>query len=147
MSGIVVGVDGSPHSQQALDWALAESALRHIPLTVLTVAPIAADHWAVWALPSYPSDEQGREQIQQATQEFVDKAVARRGGTPGTVTVRAVIGLPADELIKASEGTDLLVVGARGTGGFARLMMGSVSSQVCHHARCPVVVVPGAVAR
>jgi nucleotide-binding universal stress UspA family protein len=144
MSGIVVGVDGSPHSQQALDWALAESALRHVPLTVLAVAPVAANLWAVWAPPSYPADEPGREQIQQATQELVDKAVARRGGTPGTVTVRAVIGLPADELIKASEGSDLLIVGARGAGGFTKLMMGSVSSQVSHHARCPVVVVPGA---
>lgn len=143
MPGIVVGVDGSPHSQNALDWALAESALRHTALTVLAVVPVAASIWGI-AGESYPSEE-NREKIHQATQEIVDKAVARHGGQ--TVTVRTVDGVAADELIKASEGADLLVVGARGAGGFAKLMMGSVSSQVTHHARCPVVVVPGGNAR
>ena len=59
------------------------------------------------------------------------------------VTVRSVSGSPAAELIKAGAGADLLVVGARGSGGFARLLMGSVSAQVTHHAPCPVVIVPG----
>jgi nucleotide-binding universal stress UspA family protein len=141
MSGIVVGVDGSPHSQKALDWALAESTLRHCPLTVLAVSPIAASIWG-FAAQSYPADEQGREHVQKATQEIVDKAVAHRTDAPA-VTVHAVSGLPADELIKASADADLMVVGARGIGGFSKLMMGSVSSQVSHHARCPIVVVPG----
>jgi nucleotide-binding universal stress UspA family protein len=61
--------------------------------------------------------------------------------------VRTLSGVPAEELIKASEGADLLVVGARGAGGFKRLAMGSVSSQVSRHANCPVVVVPGEHAR
>jgi nucleotide-binding universal stress UspA family protein len=52
--------------------------------------------------------------------------------------------LPADELIKASEGADMIVLGSRGTGGFARLLMGTVTSQVAHHARCPVLIVPAA---
>jgi nucleotide-binding universal stress UspA family protein len=59
------------------------------------------------------------------------------------VTVRAVNGFPAQELIEASRDADLLVVGSRGGGGFARLMMGSVSDQAVRHAYCPVVVVPG----
>jgi nucleotide-binding universal stress UspA family protein len=59
------------------------------------------------------------------------------------VTVRAFSGVAADELINASADAELLVVGARGAGGFARLVMGSVSTQVTHHALCPVVVVPG----
>lgn len=143
MSGIVVGVDGSPHSQNALDWALAESALRHTPLTVLTVVPAAASIWGI-AAEAYPSEE-NRERIHQATQEIVDKAVARHAGH--TVTVRTVTGVPADELIKAGADADLLVVGARGAGGFAKLVMGSVSSQVSHHAHCPVVVIPGDGAR
>jgi nucleotide-binding universal stress UspA family protein len=63
------------------------------------------------------------------------------------VTVRSVSGSPAEELIKAAAGADLLVVGARGSGGFARLLMGSVSSQVTHHAPCPVVITSGPAAK
>lgn len=50
--------------------------------------------------------------------------------------------LPAEVLIEASEDADLLVLGSRGTGGFPRLLMGLVSSQLTHHAHCPVVIVP-----
>lgn len=143
MSGMVVGVDGSPHSLKALEWALTESALRKSPLTVLAVSPVATNVLGL-GLEYYPADEQSRAQVQKATEELVGKAVAGHGGQAGVdVSVRTVIGLPADELIKASEEADLLVVGARGVGGFARLVLGSVSSQVSHHARCPVVIVPG----
>ena len=74
----------------------------------------------------------------------LDRSLAPRGAPPDApVTVRALTGTAADELINASEDADLLVVGARGAGGFARLVLGSVSTQVTHHALCPVVVVPG----
>jgi nucleotide-binding universal stress UspA family protein len=56
--------------------------------------------------------------------------------------VVALSGFPAKTLIDASEDSDLVVVGSRGGGGFGALFMGSVSSQVVHHAKCPVVVVP-----
>ena len=143
MSGIVVGVDGSPHSQNALDWALAESRLRHAPLTVLAVAQAPASIWGITgALP--PTDET-MQKVRHGVQEMIDKSHARNGGQE--VTVRIASGVPADELIKASEGADLVVVAARGVGGFARLTMGSVSNQVAHHAHCPVVVVPAGKAR
>lgn len=142
MSGIVVGVDGSYHSQKALDWALNESALRHAPLTVLTVSPVAASIWGLSGQ-AYPQDETTREQVKQATQEFVQKALSQRHDDPPVkVTVRVLSGLPADELIKASADADLMVLASRGAGGFSRLTLGSVSTQVLHHALCPVIVVP-----
>lgn len=144
MSGIVVGVDGSIHSQQALEWAISESVLRHSPLTVIAVSPIAGSIFGLFAAQHYPSDEEGREKVEEAARELVDKVLASRGDTSGlAVTVQAINGLPADELIKASQGADMIVVGARGIGGFSRLVMGSVSTQVTHHAHCPVIVIPG----
>jgi nucleotide-binding universal stress UspA family protein len=138
MAGIVVGVDGSPHSQKALEWALAEAKLRNTPLTVLVTIPAAASIWGITG-ESYMSKE-GRDKIHKAAQDEVDKAV--EGQSQLDVHIHTVDGVPADELVKASAAADLVVVGARGTGGFARLRMGSVSSQVSAHAHCPVVVVP-----
>jgi nucleotide-binding universal stress UspA family protein len=140
MSGIVVGVDGSPHSQAALDWALDEAALRNAHLTALAVAPAVTGYWGIFSQADPSQQEQ--ERINQAAKDMVDKAAQRHGHQQ--VTVRTVAGVPADELVKASEGADLLVVAARGSGGFARLRMGSVSTQVTAHAHCPVVVVQSA---
>jgi nucleotide-binding universal stress UspA family protein len=143
MPGIVAGVDGSDHSRNALEWAVTESAIRRVPLTVLTVNPIASSILGPGYAPlRFPADEEGRAQAEKATQHLVDEVLGVRGDASGLqVTVRAVSGIPADELIIASQGADLLVVGARGAGGFARLVVGSVSSQVVQHALCPVVVV------
>jgi nucleotide-binding universal stress UspA family protein len=146
MPGIIVGVDGSEHSLSALDWALNEADIRKTPLTVITVSPIVSGIYGPGYAPAYyyPVEEESRTQAGKATQELVNQAVGRRGEASAVpVTVRALSGLAADELINASADADLLVVGARGAGGFARLVMGSVSSQVTHHALCPVVVVPG----
>jgi len=145
MPGIVVGVDGSEHSRIALDWALDEADLRKSPLTVLTVSPLVTGLYGPGyaAADYFPAEEEGRLQAEKATGQLVGEAIERRGGSPGApVTVHAVNGLAADELINASADADLLVIGARGAGGFARLGVGSVSTQVTHHARCPVAVVP-----
>lgn len=80
---------------------------------------------------------------QQAAEEMTLKATSQLGAAqPSSVTVRAISGFSAQALIDASRTADLMVVGSRGAGGFIRLMIGSVSSQVVHHAHCPVVVVP-----
>jgi nucleotide-binding universal stress UspA family protein len=138
MSGIVVGVDGSPHSQKALDWAMTEAALRNVHLTVLAVAPAAASIWGITG--QFSPSQETQDKIKQAAKEVVDETISRHGHQD--VTLQAVSGVPADELVKASQDADLLVVAARGAGGFARLRMGSVSEQVSHHATCPVVIVP-----
>ena len=141
MSGIIVGVDGSGHSQRALEWAMHEAAIRHVPLTVLTVNEAVRGYYSGMA--TYPDDPARTEEARAAAQAETDKVLAGLDGPrPESVTVKAVHGLPADELVKASEGADMIVLGTRGTGGFARLMIGTVTSQVAHHARCPILIVP-----
>lgn len=140
MPGIVVGVDGSEHSQHSLEWAMKEAALRHTALTVIAVHPLAVGTWTGSPTTS-PQDEADEERARAAAQEGADKAAAPLGEGAPAVTVRSVSGSPAAELIKAGAGADLLVVGARGSGGSGRLLVGSVSAHVTHHAPCPVVVV------
>jgi nucleotide-binding universal stress UspA family protein len=141
MPGIIVGIDGSVHSRRALEWAVNEAALRHAPLTVLTVNQAVAGYWGPFV---YPGDQDLTRQIRETAQEETDSVLekADEGSRPPSVTVRAVTGLPAEELLSAAAGADMLVVGSRGAGGFKRLLLGSVSTQVTHHALCPVVVIP-----
>lgn len=140
MSGIVVGVDGSDHSLRALEWAVAEAALRKTPLTVVTVHQVAMDHWGIGEL-RYPEDDAARDRAGEAAHNAVEKAVAQLSGPkPPSVQVKAASGIPAAVLVSESKDADLLVVGTRG-GGFEELMMGSVSIKAAHHAACPVVIV------
>ena len=143
MSGIFVGVDGSDHSRLALAWALREAVRQGAPLTVISVRPTpvrpATDIY--WAVPDLPEDARGEEAGLRALREFVDKVAGETGETLPDITLVMEKGDPAEVLIGASRDADLLVVGSRGSGGFARLMLGSVSSKVVHHAACPVVVV------
>jgi nucleotide-binding universal stress UspA family protein len=142
MSGIVVGIDGSHNSSHALDWAMAEAAVRSADLTVITVNSVPASYWTGQPV-TLPGDESKVEEIRAAAADAVAKAAAELGDNqPKSVTVTAVNGFPAKILVDVSENCDLVVVGSRGGGGFGSLFLGSVSSQVVHHAKCPVVVVP-----
>ena len=142
MRGIIVGVDGSDHSRHALEWAIAEAAVRHAPLTVLTVQPAVAGYWG--DPDCYPGDDDPTEKARETAQEETDRTLEKVDpmSRPSSVTVRAAAGLPAEALLEAADDADMLVVGSRGAGGFKRLLMGSVSLQVTHHAHCPVVVIP-----
>ncbi len=142
MSGILVGIDGSAHSRRALEWAVNEAAVRHAPLTVLTVSQAVAGYWGRPV--SYPGDNDLTEKAREAAQEETDSVLEQAGeeSRPLSVTVEAVAGLPAEVLLSASEDADLVVVGSRGAGGFKRLLLGSVSTTLTHHAHCPVVVIP-----
>jgi nucleotide-binding universal stress UspA family protein len=141
MSGITVGIDGSDHSVRALEWAVNEAAARNTPLTVLTVHVVPQSGWTGNPI-IVPQDPEDLEKERLAVEEMALKVTRQLGeARPASVTVRAVIGFPAQELIEASRKADLMVVGSRGAGGFAKLMAGSVSNQVVHHAHCPVVVV------
>jgi len=142
MHGILVGVDGSGHSTRALQWAVREAAIREVPLTVLAVNQAVAGYSGI-AVP-YPGDEKTETQALRSAHEQLDKVLAEMAGTAKLpqVNVMAVTGLPAEELLAAAEDADMIVVGSRGSGGFRRLLLGSVSTQITHHAPCPVVVIP-----
>jgi len=142
MPGIFVGVDGSPNSEHALRWAMQEAAVRHAPLTVIAVHEVLKSYWTGNPV-SLQADKGKLDETKKAAEDLADKVASHLGDAkPHSITVRAVDGFAAQELIEASKDADLVVVGSRGGGGFARLMMGSVSSQVVHHSACPVVVIP-----
>ncbi len=134
---IVVGVDGSPSSQGALRWAFAEARLRG--------APIEAVH--VWRYPlmgSLPAPVFAHDDLEAEALALldsqVDAALADEDDAP--VVERVVLeGAAAEKLLQRAENADLLVVGHRGRGGFADLLLGSVAHQCSAHATCPVVIV------
>jgi nucleotide-binding universal stress UspA family protein len=142
MPGIVVGIDGSSNSERALDWAMNQAAALHAPLTVIAVHEVPKSYWG--GIPVIgPADVAVLDHLRQAAEQMTQGAESRLGDAkPASVEVRAVSGFAVKELVDASEDADLLVVGSRGGGGFSRLLLGSVSSQVLQHAACPVVTVP-----
>jgi nucleotide-binding universal stress UspA family protein len=143
MPGIVVGIDGSHNASHALEWAMNEAAIRKAALTVMTVNSVPASYWT-GAPVELPGDQDRVAEIRKTAEAAVATCAGELGADrPESVTVSAISGFPAHALIDASSGADLLVVGSRGGGGFAPLVLGSVCNQVVHHAHCPVVVVQG----
>lgn len=139
---IVTGVDGSASSLSALRWA--------IHLARCTGA--AVDVVAVWRCPvcaggcGWASGGAGhRYAFAEIAEKIVADAIGDALGAGGEVRARAwvVEGDPAEVLLDASDGADLLVVGSRGDGGLTGAMLGSVSQHCVHHACCPVVVIRG----
>jgi nucleotide-binding universal stress UspA family protein len=142
MSGIFVGIDGSHNASHALEWAMAEATIRKAPLTVITVHAVPASYWTGAPI-ELPGDQDSVAEIRKTAEAAVAKTAEKFGADrPESVTVTAVSGFPAQTLIDASKDADMMVVGSRGGGGFAPLVVGSVCNQVVHHAHCPVVVVP-----
>jgi len=137
MGDIVVGVDGSANGAAALRWAVAEAALRKDRVVALFA-------WG-YIPPGHAGDgrtfdpEYGRVDADAALVAAVEAAVGpeRAGGIE-----RQVIGdVPTKALLAASAGAELLVVGARGVGGFQRLLLGSVSEGCLHHATRPLAII------
>jgi nucleotide-binding universal stress UspA family protein len=137
--GIVFGHDGSKCAQEALAWAgrLAQRAdldLHVVRAWAMTTAPKPST-WEAGYVPPLADWE-------KAVHEELTGHVAAAGLDPKVrVTCHVVHRSPAQALMAAAEGANLLVVGARGRGGFAGLLLGSVSDQLVHHAPCPVTVV------
>lgn len=123
---VVVGCDGSAAAEGAVRWAAERARTHGLPLLVLHAAAGSPDE---------PQDH-NRERLGH----WVSRAL---GPDPGVVpALRCEPGSPTARLLAHAQEAEVLVVGDRGRGGFARLLLGSVSSQLAHHAPCPVVVVP-----
>src|SRR5580658_3178419 len=101
MTGIIVGIDGSEHSRHALEWAIREAAVRHAPLTVLTVQQAVAGSWGGPVLD--PGDQDPAEKAREVAQEETDRTLEKINPElrPSSVSVRAVNGLPAEALLEA----------------------------------------------
>ena len=136
MSRIVVGVDGSETADAALAWAAGEARLRraHLDIVHAYTYPVMGD---------FPVAELDSALVDEA-QAVLDGAVARADLDDVEFDPRLEREPVAMGLVEAAEGADLLVVGSRGRGGFAGLLLGSVSQQCAHHAQCPVVIIPAA---
>ena len=133
---IVVGIDGSSEADAALLWALDEARLRHASLTVVHAYPPVVPGGPFSATHLEPS------RLDEAATRAVHAAVARTETTAVDVTPVAVCGSAAGAVIDAGADADLIVVGSSGLRATQRLLLGSVASQVVHHARVPVAVVP-----
>jgi nucleotide-binding universal stress UspA family protein len=148
MAKIVVGTDGSPSAQRAVSWALGEARLRGAALHIVHawMVPLVDALPEPWLLarPIGHTEEGLEEQLGAAAREFLEATVAEAKAAEPELDVIGELAemRPAAALLAAARDADLLVVGSRGHGGFAGLLLGSVSSQCVHHAPCPVVVVP-----
>lgn len=141
VSRIVVGVDGSDSSKAALHWAYEEASHHGATLTAVST-------WEPPTLPMSPPygampDKDYQDQPKNAALEVLDRLVNELEDRDPAVDVHTSIeeGHAAEVLIERSKEADLLVVGSRGHGGFAGMLLGSVGQHLVAHAHCPVVVV------
>jgi len=141
---LVVGVDESAGSAEALRWAVAEAKLRKSPLRIVH----AWEYPMASSITDLPIDTDTLRAFKEQADNVIDEMLLGAGGdvrdSEGGIGIERVVthGGAAEALLRASEDADLLVVGSRGRGGFTSLLLGSVSQQCVQHATCPVVVVP-----
>lgn len=133
---VVVGVDGSPPSSRALALAAEEARMRHARLRVV----------AAWSFPTFAAGAYVPAEAYEDVPDELATAVASQvtealGPNPELEVEQVVTEGPAAQVIlEAAKDAELIVVGSRGRGGFGGLLLGSVSTQVVHHAHCPVLV-------
>jgi nucleotide-binding universal stress UspA family protein len=145
MGRIVVGTDGSRSACAAVVWAAREAALREAELHIIHAwTPGLAAYPSPWYTPSDVGVEASMEASQTIAERICDGAREQAAKEAPDVPIRAeaIEGGSTQVLLDQSADADLLVVGARGHGGFIGLVLGSVSDQCTRHAHIPVVVVP-----
>jgi nucleotide-binding universal stress UspA family protein len=137
---VVVGIDGSEHSERAATWAADVAAREHRPLVLVHTVRLASG----WMLPPIVDVGTLNREIADAAEVGVDRTRQRLQQAHSGLEVKTVCTIddPRDVLIELSRHAHLVVVGSRGRGPVRRLVLGSVASAVVRHARCPVVVLP-----
>lgn len=136
---IVVGVDGSPAAEVALECAIREAEAWDAELTAVAGVPIGiSTSYLAW-LPAAVDHETILRDVAEGLDVVVDRALT--GHESLQVRRHVLDGTGAQLLTEFSTAVDLVVVGSRGRGGFAGLLLGSTSQAVLHHASCPVMVV------
>ena len=135
---IVVGVDGSPSSMAALRWAVLQAELTGCAVEAVTA----------WRLPSrygFAAVTDRATDFEGDARKVLADALNEVSSVEPDVIIRSSVveGHPAEVLVRAARGADMLVVGSRGHGGFAGALLGSVSQYCVHHAPCPVLVIRG----
>ena len=148
--GIIVGVDGSSGSKLAVDWAARDAAMRNVALTVVNALdpPLLLTEPTPFTFGGGMSMAPGYWEWQQdAGREIVNDALKivedATKGSPIEVTSEMVNGPAVRTLVDLSKEAQLVVVGSRGRGALARVLLGSVSTGLVHHAHCPVAVIHG----
>jgi len=137
---IVVGVDGSEGSQDALGWALREAELRGAIIELIHAWDYPQANSSGWLM-AYP--EAYAEIELSAKAELADTADWAEATHPAVPLRPTLVQADAARaLLDAAHGAEMLIVGSRGRGGFAGLLLGSVSQQCAHHTPCPLVIVP-----
>jgi nucleotide-binding universal stress UspA family protein len=139
MERIVVGIDGSKTAGHALRWAVQEACLRGAALEVVHAWHVPYVGGSLYNPAAF--DPGMFEVAARATLDAACDGVDIAGlAQPPTRVLTS--GGAASAILEAAKGADLVVMGSRGLGGFAGLLLGSVTHQVAHHASCPVVIVP-----
>ncbi|CAM5481939.1 universal stress protein [Streptomyces spiroverticillatus] len=136
---LIVGVDGSESSLQAVDWAADEAARRHLPLRL-----VHASRWESYESAAFAYDFAGATRLSVAERTVTVAAARATARQPGVKVATAVLPEDAESaLLHEAHGAAALITGSRGLGPFAELLLGSVSLAVAARAVCPVVVVRG----
>jgi nucleotide-binding universal stress UspA family protein len=135
---VVVGLDGSPGSAHALRWAVREGRLHGSPVTAVTAWGIG-DRQELDGDPNSFDSTASERHARAALDRYVEDAVGPDAAEH--IARRAICGLPSSVLLGAAAGASLLVLGARGRGGFRGLLLGSVSQQCLHHTTTPLAII------
>lgn len=143
--GVVVGIDGSPDSNAALRWAVQEATMRNVALTLVHAAvPVSSGPQELeWS--GYPLSAEFLQQLDENSQQVLADAVKIVGDMTGDhrprINNELTYGAPVPALVELSTKAEMVVVGSSGHGALERLLLGSVSTGLVHHAHCPVAVI------